>query len=552
MAAKASDAKGAALLLAGLGLLALLLLAAGGGRRSRGDDAAARGMTTTGASGRGGMLAFAGAPPRVRDPCAEWREWPRAPALWANLTARAGVDRARFAPERLAAAYTSARVDIGRFVAPPRFVSEHVRSLIVEAAKAAGNVTDAAYVSNDFMEDLLRSGVLTAHLLQSPLLRNMTTWEGMDARPGFHEEERLSIALSDFLNGRHAWHFRHQRHGDTSRDGDVGMLSTMSDARLLDRRRGSGGADNAAETSDDWRRDRYSFKRELGVPYDQFAASMPAREDQTESQRITALLADEGASIVERYLHAHHPCASGGGLDRATLRIALPDDFVGNGVHPRMPLPADSAALSPDAKRLESPGARGWAFPFHFDCFDNLIVILSGAKRVVSFPRAALLPPPLHDEDDTPVAAPPPPDAAFLLASLLTEHELDLLPHLLRAHAVAAGAVSDVTVSEGDALLVPVGHMHFVQAVGGPEATVSMHIPISVCEDSLPREHNLNDSLHGARDTNSTAEFCSRFVKDVHECSPAFRKSYPTQRKKFDTLFYALPYAHASRSVTDD
>ena len=39
-----------------------------------------------------------------------------------------------------------------------------------EAAKAAGNATDAGYVSNDFMEDFLRSGVLTRQL-QHPTQR---------------------------------------------------------------------------------------------------------------------------------------------------------------------------------------------------------------------------------------------------------------------------------------------------------------------------------------------------------------------------------------------
>ena len=114
--------------------------------------------------------------------------------------------------------------------------------------------------------------------------------------------------------------------------------------------------------------------------------------------------------------------------------------------------------------------------------FDNMIMMLAGSKRVISFPREMLLPPPTISNSSTnSSAATEIPDPVMFLLPMLTERELDILPSFLRNDAINNKHVTDVTLHPGDTLLVPVDHMHFVYAIGGPEAVVSMHMPISMC-----------------------------------------------------------------------
>ena len=525
------------------------------------------------------ILSFARVAPRVRAVCHPFGGWkekrkhvPRRATLWSGLCENAGVDLSKFAPKVMQLPpFGTAGVKVGRFVAPSMSVTRSIRK--IGGRDAAATLRKVKRQQELGWDDNRRSSNLDADLLEAlpgllfglgigavpePLLST-----NIDVNlPGFHEEERIEVALSDFLSGQHAWHFR-----------DSDYFTSEPSRRT-------------------WKSDRYSFKRELGydwnttttkrrgrrrllqrLDYDDgeqhedegghyddehdavFAIHNNGNEEEEEdeenfheddyheeeegeaiddtqalnmtgSQHIDNLLRKTAHAVAE-HMRKEHPCVAPV-IERATLRIALPDAFKTLDVE------------SPD-RRLRYPGARGWAFPFHFDCFDNMIMMLAGSKRVISFPREMLLPPPTISKSEELVeelnsstnssAATEVPDPVMFLLPMLTERELDILPYFLRNDAINNKHVTDVTLHPGDTLLVPVDHMHFVYAIGGPEAVVSMHMPISMCSTTTPTSNDDDSS-------NATNAFCERFASETQRCAKRFTETYPQQRQKFSNMFY--------------
>ena len=454
------------------------------------------------------ILSFARVAPRVRAVCHPFGGWkekrkhvPRRATLWSGLCENAGVDLSKFAPKVMQLPpFGTAGVKVGRFVAPSMSVTRSIRK-IGGGDAAAATLRHVKRQQELGWDDSRRSSNLDSDLLEAlPGLRfglgigavpEQLLSTNIDVNlPGFHEEERIEVALSDFLSGQHAWHFR---------DSDY---FTSSPSRR------------------NWKSDRYSFKRELG--YDWNTTTTTSSDDtqalnMTGSQHIDNLLRKTAHAVAE-HMRKEHPCVAPV-IERATLRIALPDAFKTLEVE------------SPD-RRLRYPGARGWAFPFHFDCFDNMIMMLAGSKRVISFPREMLLPPPTISNSSTnSSAATEVPDPVMFLLPMLTERELDILPSFLRNDAINNKHVTDVTLHPGDTLLVPVDHMHFVYAIGGPEAVVSMHMPISMCSTTTPTSNDNNSS-------NPADAFCERFASETQRCAKRFTETYPQQRQKFSNMFY--------------
>ena len=454
------------------------------------------------------ILSFARVAPRVRAVCHPFGGWkekrkhvPRRATLWPGLCENAGVDLSKFAPKVMQLPpFGAAGVKVGRFVAPSMSVTRSIRK-IGGGGDAAATLRHVKRQQELGWDDNRRSSNLDSVLLVEALpgllfglgigaVPEQLLSTNIDVNlPGFHEEERIEVALSDFLSGQHAWHFR---------DSDY---FTSSPSRR------------------NWKSDRYSFKRELGYDWNTTTTSSDDTQarNMTGSQHIDNLLRKTAHAVAE-HMRKEHPCVAPV-IERATLRIALPDAFKTLDVE------------SPD-KRLRYPGARGWAFPFHFDCFDNMIMMLAGSKRVISFPREMLLPPPTNSNSSTnSSAATEVPDPVMFLLPMLTERELDILPYFLRNDAINNKHVTDVTLHPGDTLLVPVDHMHFVYAIGGPEAVVSMHMPISMCSTTTPTSNDNNSS-------NPADAFCERFASETQRCAKRFTETYPQQRQKFSNMFY--------------
>ena len=454
------------------------------------------------------ILSFARVAPRVRAVCHPFGGWkekrkhvPRRATLWSGLCENAGVDLSKFAPKVMQLPpFGTAGVKVGRFVAPSMSVTRSIRK-IGGGDAAAATLRHVKRQQELGWDDNRRSSNLDSVLLEA--LPGLLFGLGIGAvpeqllstnidvnLPGFHEEERIEVALSDFLSGQHAWHFR-----------DSDYFTSLPSRR-------------------NWKSDRYSFKRELGYDWNTTTTSSDDTQalNMTGSQHIDNLLRKTAHAVAE-HMRKEHPCVAPV-IERATLRIALPDAFKTLEVE------------SPD-KRLRYPGARGWAFPFHFDCFDNMIMMLAGSKRVISFPREMLLPPPTisNSSSTNSSAATEVPDPVMFLLPMLTERELDILPHFLRNDAINNKHVTDVTLHPGDTLLVPVDHMHFVYAIGGPEAVVSMHMPISMCSTTTPTSNDGDSS-------NATDAFCERFASETQRCAKRFKETYPQQRQKFSNMFY--------------